>query len=296
MPELRDVAGRRFRGSTPTGLTFAILQAGLTADLASSMGSQHSSSSSCGEVPMAAWQLLAARAVYAAGTLIGSAARKQQQQATPMQQPTPAGLSAQCRLLIHSLSAAVTWLGQRLPAPATAANNGSHPLQQQQASLNAALQSLSRQHGGSKASSSASIAVYGVAGRSVNDESAANMMAACRTSIGADVAQQLQDFGAAVCALLPSKLCCNAPGCCCCERLSEAELVGGKMSQCSGCKTARWVGKSRQHTLCIRQWGSRVHACYGLSIGSVSAEGLEAPLLMGSQGSTRCASGSGKLA
>jgi hypothetical protein len=261
VPDLRDVAGNRIRGSTPTGMMFAILQAGVTADLAASKGSQHSSSSnssSCGEVPMSAWQLLAARAVYAAGALIGISARKQQQQAMPMQQPPAADLSAQCRLLIHSLSAAVTWLGQRLPAPAvspdTAANNGSDPLQQQQARLSQALQSMLQQHGGSEGSSSARIGLYSVVGHSVSDESAARMMSACRNVIGADVAQQLLHFGAAVCALLPSKLCCNALDCCCCERLSEAELVGGKMSQCSGCKTARWVLKSRQHALCITRW------------------------------------------
>jgi hypothetical protein len=41
-------------------------------------------------------------------------------------------------------------------------------------------------------------------------------------------------FGAALCAVLPSKQCCNHSGCTNLARLSEAELVAGKGSRCSG--------------------------------------------------------------
>jgi hypothetical protein len=48
------------------------------------------------------------------------------------------------------------------------------------------------------------------------------------------LAQQLVCFGEALCAVLPSKLCCNHSRCSSLARLSEAELVGGK-----GCVCAR---------------------------------------------------------
>jgi hypothetical protein len=44
----------------------------------------------------------------------------------------------------------------------------------------------------------------------------------------------LVSFGGAMCAVLPSKHCCNHTGCSNLARLSEAELVAGKGSRCSG--------------------------------------------------------------
>jgi hypothetical protein len=46
--------------------------------------------------------------------------------------------------------------------------------------------------------------------------------------------QQLVDFGEAFCAALPSRHCCNNPGCANLQRLSEAQLVGGKACVCGG--------------------------------------------------------------
>jgi hypothetical protein len=45
---------------------------------------------------------------------------------------------------------------------------------------------------------------------------------------------QMAAFGCALCAVLPSKHCCNHTGCSNLARLSEAELVAGKGSRCSG--------------------------------------------------------------
>jgi hypothetical protein len=47
------------------------------------------------------------------------------------------------------------------------------------------------------------------------------------------LAQQLQEFGRALCYVLPSKYCCNNPGCSNLARLSEVELVSGKGCVCS---------------------------------------------------------------
>jgi hypothetical protein len=164
------------------------------------MGSQCSSSNSSAS-DTAAWQLLAARAVHAAGELIDIAAQKQRRQPVCMQEPA-AGMSnlpAQARLVVNSSSAAIEWLGLELPAIAASAASGvSSALALQQAALSRALPNLLQQHGGSDGSSSCRVDVYGVAGFSVNDETAARMMVACRTAIGDSLAEQLQEFGAAV--------------------------------------------------------------------------------------------------
>jgi hypothetical protein len=63
-----------------------------------------------------------------------------------------------------------------------------------------------------------------------------------------DLAQQLQQFGEAVCHQLPVSLWCCNPRCTNLQQQSEAELVGGKGCVCSGCHTARFC--SRQ---CLEQ-------------------------------------------
>lgn len=59
-------------------------------------------------------------------------------------------------------------------------------------------------------------------------------------------AQQLQQFGAAVCAQLPLSICCNNTACTSLGKQSEMHLVGGKSSVCSGCRAARYCGKECQ--------------------------------------------------
>jgi hypothetical protein len=48
----------------------------------------------------------------------------------------------------------------------------------------------------------------------------------------AQLGQQLSAFGKALCAALPSKRCCNNPGCSNLQLFSEAQLVGGKACMC----------------------------------------------------------------
>jgi hypothetical protein len=117
-------------------------------------------------------------------------------------------------------------------------------LLQQQASLSQALGSLLHPHTAGNTDmtlpddiSSARYTGY----ITMSEADLAVLLKGCGRAVSLELPQQLQEFGAAMCAALPSKLCCNAPGCCSCEQLSEAELVGGKLSVCSGCKTARWV-------------------------------------------------------
>jgi hypothetical protein len=54
-----------------------------------------------------------------------------------------------------------------------------------------------------------------------------------------DLAQQVQQAAAAVCAVLPLPHSCNHLGCSNLGGDSEAGLVGGKGSVCSGCRVAR---------------------------------------------------------
>jgi hypothetical protein len=71
----------------------------------------------------------------------------------------------------------------------------------------------------------------------------------------AELLQQLQQFGEAVCHQLPISLWCCNPHCTNLQKQSEAELVGGKGCVCSGCRTARFC--SRQ---CLEQcWKKQLH-------------------------------------
>jgi hypothetical protein len=174
-------------------------------------------------------------------------------QSAPESEKTHGALHAQASLVLRSTQAAIAWLGQEMQivVQPSRVNAALQQLQQQQASLCAALQDILQQshsawegaRAAHSSSSSQGLLAYAAAG-AAGDAGAdvlwgATVVAACRTAVKPDLSQQLQEFGAAVCGVLPSKLCCNAPSCCCCERLSEAELVGGKKNQCSGCKTAR---------------------------------------------------------
>lgn len=59
------------------------------------------------------------------------------------------------------------------------------------------------------------------------------------------LSQQLTACGAALCTAVPSKGCCNYPGCDNYNATSEQQLVGGSSTTCSGCRTARYC--CRQH-------------------------------------------------
>jgi hypothetical protein len=62
--------------------------------------------------------------------------------------------------------------------------------------------------------------------------------------LGPQLLQQAQEFAEGVCAALPLRHCCNNPGCLNLGGLSEAGLVAGAGSRCSGCKA--WYYCSRE--------------------------------------------------
>jgi hypothetical protein len=66
--------------------------------------------------------------------------------------------------------------------------------------------------------------------------------AAAQAALG----QQLEMFGATVCAQLPVQQCCNYHLCCNVAKHSELELVSGKSCVCGSCKTARYCSTACQ--------------------------------------------------
>jgi hypothetical protein len=58
--------------------------------------------------------------------------------------------------------------------------------------------------------------------------------------------QTLETFGAAACALLPGKYCCNYHLCCNGDKSTEREVVQVKGSVCGSCRTARYCSSACQ--------------------------------------------------
>jgi hypothetical protein len=57
--------------------------------------------------------------------------------------------------------------------------------------------------------------------------------------VGAELPQQLQQFGSALWSALPQPRCCNNAACANLGSISEAKLVAGRASRCSKCKAAK---------------------------------------------------------
>jgi hypothetical protein len=66
------------------------------------------------------------------------------------------------------------------------------------------------------------------------------------------LAQRLQQLGAAVISQLPQPHCCNNPGCRNLGGLSEQQLVSNRGSRCSSCKVARYCSRECQ----AEHWGA----------------------------------------
>ena len=60
------------------------------------------------------------------------------------------------------------------------------------------------------------------------------------TAEGSQLLQCLTSYSSLLCAALPSRYCCNEPSCCCFDKPSEVQLVGGKGRRCGGCGAARY--------------------------------------------------------
>jgi hypothetical protein len=68
---------------------------------------------------------------------------------------------------------------------------------------------------------------------------AAGLQWAVKMGLTAELALELQQFGDAVITQMPSDLWCNNPGCTNAAAAAELDLVAGKSSRCSSCKTSR---------------------------------------------------------
>jgi hypothetical protein len=143
----------------------------------------------------------------------------------------------------------------QLPGEAAAATEAAQQLQQQAAGL---LERLQRQQDASPSGTAAE----GTKTSATEQPAAAlahrGVIRLCeelQKAFPGDLAQQLQQFGEAVCHQLPISLWCCNPCCTNLQQQSELELVGGKGCICFGCRTARFC--SRQ---CLEQcWKKQLH-------------------------------------
>ena len=87
--------------------------------------------------------------------------------------------------------------------------------------------------------------------------SGAGLAQEARRAVGLQLAQQMGEFGVAVAAQLPLLYCCNNPGCGNLGGFSEVQLVKGTSSRCSGCRAARYCGRSCQ----VAHWKEHKGMC-----------------------------------
>jgi hypothetical protein len=67
-----------------------------------------------------------------------------------------------------------------------------------------------------------------------------------RETVSGSAAQQMLDFGLAVCGSVPARSCCNNALCANTARLCESHLVSGKSCRCAGCTAAFFCCKECQ--------------------------------------------------
>jgi hypothetical protein len=85
--------------------------------------------------------------------------------------------------------------------------------------------------------------------------------------LGPQLLQQAQEFAEAVCAALPLRHCCNNPGCLNLGGLSEAGLVAGAGSRCSGCKACYYCSRDCQ----LAAWRQHKPVCKRLQAAAAAA-------------------------
>jgi hypothetical protein len=90
---------------------------------------------------------------------------------------------------------------------------------------------------------------------------------------GRQLPQALMDFGSLLCAALPSRFGCNEPSCCCLDKPSELQLVGGKGTKCSGCGVTRYCSMAHQRM----HWKQHKPACKAIAAASKAASGAPEP-------------------
>jgi hypothetical protein len=87
--------------------------------------------------------------------------------------------------------------------------------------------------------------------------------------LGPQLLQQVQEFAEAVCAALSLRHCCNNPGCLNLGGLSEAGLVAGAGSRCSGCKACYYCSRECQ----LGAWRLHKPVCKRLQAAAAAFNG-----------------------
>jgi hypothetical protein len=104
-------------------------------------------------------------------------------------------------------------------------------------------------------------------------QSASSSMRIWRQVLGSEQGRQLpqalMDAGSLLCAALPSRSCCNESSCCCLDKPSELQLVGGKGTKCSGCGVARYCSVAHQRL----HWKQHKAACKAIAAAAAEAAG-----------------------
>ena len=85
---------------------------------------------------------------------------------------------------------------------------------------------------------------------------------------GGQLPQALMNVGSLLCAVLPTKHCCNEPSCCCLDKPSELQLVGGKGTKCSGCGVARYCSVAHQRL----HWKQHKPACKAIAAAAAASK------------------------
>lgn len=81
------------------------------------------------------------------------------------------------------------------------------------------------------------------------------------SSVGKQLSDALMELGSTLCAAVPTKAACNYPACSACDKSTEQQLVGGRGSSCSGCRSARYWCVAHQH----EHWKQHKAACKAMS-------------------------------
>jgi hypothetical protein len=158
-------------------------------------------------------------------------------------------------LLLEAVDGAVQRLGRQLAAAAAAA--AMHPELGKQMKQQAMLQKAVQQAVGDFQAGDPEKLQY----------TAADLQRAGQL-LGPQLLQQAQEFVEGVCGALPLRHCCNNPGCLNMGGLSEAALVAGAGSRCSGCRACYYCSRECQ----LAAWRLHKPVCKRLQAAAAASK------------------------